>query len=210
MKSFFREMDLALVVHGSDEKRVGFLTDIKNYVKLGACINYKHKMKYLNHWGRSSTEVGRLLGVSDATVRSATLKMSTELWSQFGTDFFDCVKTKPGLAKKRFNVVKNYRGVDSLFLIGFKQLLVEPVESVKPVKPVESVESVESAEPVESVDIDIKNCKKEIEFLKKHAVKGMSEELVLLDQKKVIYVLDLLASETGDDVRVELINAFLK
>lgn len=189
MKSFFSQLDLGLISHSSDPSRVAFLVEVKEFIKLGVCLSYKHKMKYLPYWGSSSAEVSRVLGVSAATVRSATSKMSAELWDQFGHDFFNRMADNPQLVRDRFNVVQNYRGMDDLFMFGFRQLLPKPVDGL---------------------DIKIRNCKKEIEFLKKHAKKSVEEEIKSLNHENLSYVLDLLDGEPGCDLRVKLINFFLK
>ena len=190
MKSFFGQLDTELVLWGFDQDRVDLLDDLKGYVKTGECLSYKNKMKYLPFWGNSSTKTGRILGVSPATVRSAILTMSEELYEKkFGYDFFYVAETDLDAARDRFEVVKAYRGIDILFINGFKELL-----------PISKAE-------IYDFDVDIKNCREEIKFLKKYTKNGVEDEL---NQENLNYVITLLTDKGGRNERFNLIKFLLK
>lgn len=179
MKNFFSRLDLALVTLGYDQNKIDFLNDVKRYIQTGACLQYKNKMLYLPLWGHSSAEMARILGVSDATARSAINRMSTELVEQFGYDFFDVVDENLPAAVDRFDLVKQFRGLDDLMLPGFKQFL-----------PALDGGGV-------STDISLDDCKAEALFLRKYTKKAVELELEKLDMVRLRHLLALVDGSGG-------------
>lgn len=194
MKNFFSRLDSALVSLGYDQNKIDFLNDVKQYVQTGECLQYKNKMLYLPLWGQSSAEMARILGVSDATARSAINRMSAELIEQFGYDFFDVVGADLPAAVGRFDVVKQFRGLDDLMLPGFKQFL-----------PALDGGGV-------STDISLDDCKLEAIFLRRYTKKAVELELEKLDMVRLRHLLALVdgfgAGAGGD--RLKLIKFLLR
>lgn len=193
MKSFFSQLDSALVSYSWDQERVEFLSELKGYIQSGICISYKNKMQYLPLWGEKSVDVAKILGVNPGTVRGARSLMSDELYRLFGIDFFTVLEKDLKAAVRRFYVIQHSRGTkETLFIPGFSQLL-----------------------PQLDVNVDVegvgfKDCRKEAEFLKRYTKKEIEKEFAGLDQKKLCYVLSLLDGESGVKDRFNLFWYLLK
>lgn len=209
MKSFFSQLNSALVSYSCDPERAEFLQEVKNYIQEGSPLSYKNKMLYLPLWDETSTEVAKILGVSAGAVRGARNLMSRELYMAFGQNFFDVVNTNLKAAKNRFHVVKNYKGKETLFIPGFMQLLPPRDENV------------------DINGVRIKDCMREIEFLEKYTKKAVRDGLkgvsrkkpdkggdeTELSDKKIWFVLgsmDVSTGLVGEDTYFSLIYHFLK
>lgn len=190
MKSFFSQLDSALVTYSWDSERVEFLGELKGYIQFGSCISYKNKMQYLPLWGEKSVDVAKILGVNPGTVRGARSLMSEELYGLFGRDFFTVLEKDLKAAVRRFYVIQHNR--ETLFIPGFSQLLPQ----------------FDAEFDIDGVSF--KDCRKEAEFLKKYTKKGIEKEFAGLDQKKLCYVLSLLGEENGVKDRFNLFWYLLK
>lgn len=192
MKNFLSRLDAALSSLSYDPEKVDLLNQVKVYVQTGECLQYKNKMRYLPLWGMGSSEMAEALGVSDGTVRSAIHRMSCELDAQFGLDFFYVVETDFLVAIGRFEVIKQFRGIDSLVLPGFKQFL-----------PVLTDDDFDPA-------IDIDDCKAEAMFLKRYTKRGIELDLAKLSKPRLCHLLSLIDDSGAVGDRFKLLKKLLK
>jgi hypothetical protein len=92
----------------------------------------------------------------------------------------------------RLIVVKNYRNVDTVLVSGF-------------------VDFISKNKNLESLDIDIEDCNKEIEFLKKYSRTTIKRDLKELDSDKIEYLIGILENKVGSPKdRFDLISSVQK
>lgn len=192
VRNFFGRLDAALVSLSYDQEKVDLLNEVKGYVQGGECLQYKSKMLYLPLWGMSSAEMAKVLSVSDGTIRCAIHRMSGELDAQFGLDFFHVVETDFLLAMERFDLIKQFRGIDSLVIPGFKQFL--PVLTDDDFDPT----------------IDLEKCKEEVMFLKRYTKRGIEVDLAKLSKPRLCHLLSLIDDNGASGDRFKLLKKLLK
>jgi hypothetical protein len=192
MKKFFTNIDVLSTTKGYDERLVGFLGELKEYIKTEYPFQYRNSFKYMPLWGKTDLEISNILGMSKNTVSSAKRLMSNELYESFGHDFFTVAVNNLKEAKMRLIVVKNYRNVDTVLVSGF-------------------VDFISKNKNLESLDIDIEDCNKEIEFLKKYSRTTIKRDLKELDRDKIEYLIGILENKVGSPKnRFDLISSVQK
>lgn len=125
-----------------------------------------------------SKEAAQILGTSNSNVKVARKVMSDKLYEVFGEDFFERLANPTGIKEVR-------RIVNSLD-VNCDRLL-----------PVEMIGYIDNLNYDVDDDIDIKDCKEEIDYLYNNSINSMHTNILMLNGAKLKYLLSVLRGEKG-------------
>lgn len=184
-KNIFRSMLTCKdkITNDRDKEAARKYLEVKSFVESGSYSPYKYAedLAKLSLGGYADSYIARMLNIQENTLRVYRGRVSEQLESILGKDFFDLLA----------NYQSNRREVDRRILCALKyNLTAEDLICSEVV--VQSVMNEGSTEV-----FDLKDCKREISFLLRHSKSTIETELKSLDKKKLAYLIDLLNSKSS-------------
>lgn len=201
-KSFFRSMNLLKkqIVSERNKEEGDIWLEVKDLMVSGSYSTYKQCKEFVTMVmsGYNDSYIARNFNIEEPTVRIHKRKISNELYSLFGKDFFDLFD----------NFSANKETIKAR-LINAKSCNITSNDLVPDIITALVATSINAEEPLSSIDLGF--CHKEISFLVRHSLKKIREEFKDLDVLKLEYLLRVLNRQTGSAKdRQEIITLLYK
>lgn len=197
---FFRKVQSSIrtALDSGNIEVASFLTEVNDWVMQGRFTQYYQADSFLALLGQPDSLVAQRLGVKETTVRVTRRKLSREILSLLGEDFFLEIEQKGaaglGEARRRFEFAQSPRSSNNLI----------PPNVLKCVG-----DNVQAEELSHSkVEYALSECMEEVLFLVESAKPVLEAQAGNLNTDKLRYLLSMLDGEAGDrGDRVKLVGA---
>jgi hypothetical protein len=166
--------------NSGNKEQLELAMETKNFVKTTSIIKRKNWDVIRNFWNKPDTLIAERTGIKESNIRGIKKQVSDQIIALLGKDFISnmVVGSPEGVkdCKYRLSVLQENKKVSNFF-------------------PYEFVDAVQNASV--EIDFETRDCKAELDFLKRFSLPSFTKQLQELDPDKVAYLLRVLDRQAG-------------